>query len=119
MYKSIIMWFMSPLRNHKTNPAIDDFIYKLIDLIKSGAKFYATEDGAYIYHVEFEGKKYNLWGDNQYYGYLSRGGQGDWDFNNLWEEEMPSRKCCYDFLQTAKKYLVANKATKDILKDLP
>lgn len=95
---------MSPLRNYDTNECIDAFIYKLINEIKAGAKFYATDNGAFIYHVEVKGIKYNLWGANRYYAYLARGGTGDYNYTNLWDEQMPSRRCCYDFLMVARKY---------------
>lgn len=104
MWKSILMWFKAPIRNYRTNPEIDKFIYKLIAEIENGAEFWATYGGAYIYHVKTKDKQYNLWGTNRFYAYLSRGGDGGYDYENIWEEQMPSRKCCYDFLQCEKKY---------------
>lgn len=125
MFKSIYIWFLSPFRNYSTNFQIDEFIYKLIKEIENGAEFWATENGAYVYHIKTKsGVRYNLWGDNRFYAYLSRGGDG-YNYDNLWKEQMPSRKCCYDFLQTAKKYCKQPEKpnrvayTNEMLKGLP
>ncbi len=99
------MWFLCPLRNYKTNPAIDEFIYKLIISVENGANLYATDNGAFVYHIDIRGVTYNLWGANKYYGYLSCCGTGYSD-QNLWDGQMPSRKCMWDFMIIAKKYCI-------------